>query len=518
MRLILNFLMLLPLMSFGQMMEHDTVAVYEIKQGIVAAEEYVQIPVNFDEDDLLKSIPDNLKELAIMQIDLVYTVYKTNPAFDQLALNKSRIQKFKKAFPGADDPLINWKTVGQSQALTRESAQQMFHGFVIYYRPRPTKESIETEISYIDAYLGLGEDGNVEKNEKENENEGENEIEDEEVVAEDDVADVYDPTLMAGKASDVVLGFDGEVEYSEWELEDLEGKCYISTVYQFEGNKKLFDTKIDSIKRTENYGGFSYSSRNAKGKGVKRYDLYIVYLTDTCDFSADYAVTEIGSLSSPLITYVPNFDNEEYGVVEAVFKRHPDWQNSLVVMDVTGSMSPYIAKTMAWVKATQDSSQVEAFTFFNDGDMKSDRYKVTGHVGGIYGARNTAFKPVYNTMLETMRKGGGGDCPENNIEATIKAMDDFPGCDEVIMVADNWATPRDLSYVRELRKPVHVIVCGGTAGINLAYIQLALDTGGSIHTIENDLDSRDIKAGESFRVGKFYYGIVKGRVVRAEIK
>src|SRR5690606_13176489 len=63
-------------------------------------------------------------------------------------------------------------------------------------------------------------------------------------------------------------------------------------------------------------------------------------------------------------------NSADYGVVESVFKRNPEWKNTLIVMDVTGSMSPYIAKTMAWVRATQKSEVVAAFTFFNDGDAK----------------------------------------------------------------------------------------------------------------------------------------------------
>jgi len=213
-----------------------------------------------------------------------------------------------------------------------------------------------------------------------------------------------------------------------------------------------------------------------------------------------------------------SWDNKEFNAVQATFERHPEWENTHIIMDVTGSMSPYIAKTMAWIKATQDSSQVQAFTFFNDGNATPDRKKRVGEVGGIYSVENKAYDPVYNQMKNTMRKGGGGDCPENNIEATISGMKSFPDCDEIIMVADNWATPRDLSLLGKIKVPIHIIVCGGQNGINIDFIQAAYETGGSIHTIEDDLDLRSIKPGKQFRVGRNYFTLSGGKIVRAEHK
>ncbi len=187
-------------------------------------------------------------------------------------------------------------------------------------------------------------------------------------------------------------------------------------------------------------------------------------------------------------------------------------------MDVTGSMSPYIAKTMAWVKATQDSTRVDAFVFFNDGDAKPTNQKVVGKVGGIYAIENKGFDLIYGVLKSTMRKGGGGDAPENNVEATIKAVSLYPNCKEVIMVADNWASPRDLQIAKELNCPVHVIICGSNQGINLDYIQLAYETGGSIHTIEEDMEMRNIKSGKSFHIGKQFFTIIDGKVRMAKNK
>lgn len=413
--------------------QRDTVKTYEKLTGVPGTE-VLEVPVNFDEANLLKNLPSELKDLSIQQIDLVYTTYKENPSFDQQALNQQRINALLKKFPSAKNPVINWRVIGQSAATDNLSAHQLFHGFVIYYRPTPTKESIESEISFMDDFLK----GKV----------------------------------TAGKAESI--------------------------------KREITVAHIDSPKSYKTPELVVESSELAAVEADGKIIYYISASPTTIEESS--------------ILYINWLNTADYDVMQKTFDRHPNWSNSLVVMDVTGSMSPYIAKTMAWVKATQDSSQIDAFVFFNDGNMTQDRLKKTGSVGGIYEIENESFDAVYQQMTSTMRKGGGGDCPENNVEATLKGIQSYPECKEIIMMADNWATPRDISLASQLNKPVHIILCGAQHGINLEYIQLAYESGGSVHTIEEDLDFRSIKPGKQFKLGKNYFTIIDGKIVRAEHK
>lgn len=411
--------------------QRDTVKTYEKLTGVPGTE-VLEVPVNFDEANLLKNLPSELKNLSIQQIDLVYTTYKENPTFDQQTLNQQRINALLKKFPSAKNPVINWRVIGQSAATDNLSAHQLFHGFVIYYRPTPTKESVESEISFMDDFLN-------------------------------------------GKVTT------GKVESMKSELKVI--------------HKKEVEADVP----------MKYESREEDA----------VLLTSTFSPIISYVYPTAIDVSTSSSNWLNTAD---YSVMEKTFNRHPEWSKSLVIMDVTGSMSPYIAKTMAWVKATQDSSQIDAFVFFNDGNMTQDRLKKTGSVGGIYEIKNESFDAVYQQMTSTMRKGGGGDCPENNVEATLKGIQSYPECKEIIMMADNWATPRDISLASQLNKPVHIILCGAQHGINLEYIQLAYESGGSVHTIEEDLDFRSIKPGKQFKLGKNYFTIIDGKIVRAEHK
>ena len=54
-----------------------------------------------------------------------------------------------------------------------------------------------------------------------------------------------------------------------------------------------------------------------------------------------------------------------------VFNRNEEWKNMLVVCDVTGSMAPYTAQLLLWMKANQTLRSMKNIVFFNDDDEKA---------------------------------------------------------------------------------------------------------------------------------------------------
>ncbi len=461
----------------------DTLPRYELP-SLLPGVRTVQIPVHFDRAQLLKEVPPETASGIIQRIDLVYTLNPTNPRFDQERLNRQRFTNLLHAFPQANNPLIEWHLVAQSGAKNTSEAQALFHGFTIYFRMEPTAESMKTEMDYLDECLGLKAPLSFTMR-KESEPDG--------------IADVR--ALKESSVEKRAVLFKADPEFFVLRKADLETPCYTMQTGKRTLSEANFKKLEDSIMRLPGITHLSWTTQtNKTGKNKYTYAYYLRN-ADCSDF---------------LPVSFSWFQSADADAVRETFLRHPDWQKTLVVMDVTGSMSPYIGKTMAWVKATQDSSQVFAFVYFNDGDMKSTADKVDGNVGGVYSVRNTDFNAVYGQLKETMRRGGGGDAPENNVEAMLKGSAQFPDCEEIVMVADNWASPRDLEFVFKLERPVHIIVCGSSGGVNIDYIQLAYETGGSVHTIEEDLELRNIEPGRQFRIGQQYFTLINGKIVRAE--
>jgi hypothetical protein len=217
---------------------------------------------------------------------------------------------------------------------------------------------------------------------------------------------------------------------------------------------------------------------------------------------------------------LPHFNEDaglkEYAVINGVMIRHKDWRDKLIVVDVTGSMTPYIVQYLIWLRLNYDENEKQNFVFFNDGDdARKRKRKLVGETGGIYFAENNdGFDLILRTVELAMINGSGGDCPENNVEALIKGNRRYGDAKEVIMVADNFATPRDLELMSKLDKPVRIILCGVRKGeLNEHYLNLAYVTKGSVHTMEDDLeDLFKRKEGEKFKFAGKWYWIKGGKI------
>lgn len=198
-----------------------------------------------------------------------------------------------------------------------------------------------------------------------------------------------------------------------------------------------------------------------------------------------------------------------------IFNRNKHWKNMTVAVDVTGSMYPYISQVALWFKLHEKDNEIKNVVAFNDGDMKDSHEKITGNTGGIYSGSPKSFEEAKELLVLAMRKGGGGDGQENDIEALLHAQTKFTSAKEFILIADNMAPLRDFELIKELKIPVRVVLCGTHFGINLHYIQLAYATGGSIHTMEKDLyDLLKMKDGTVITLGSEAFKIVDGTIVQ----
>lgn len=213
-----------------------------------------------------------------------------------------------------------------------------------------------------------------------------------------------------------------------------------------------------------------------------------------------------------------NYSSDRLFSIIKVLSRNEKWNNKVMVVDVTGSMTPYIGQYLLWLKMNFNKDENQQFVFFNDGNdnIKRSANKEIGNTGGIYYAYNQfGFKKITQTINKAMINGNGGDCPENNIEALIAAENRNSKSENIIMVADNFATPRDMKLISQLSKPVKIILCGVENNrINPAYLTIAYSTGGSIHTMESDI--KEIcknKEGEEFTLFNKKYVIRKGEVL-----
>lgn len=482
------------------------------------SENTIYLKTNFASSTIVN--PSELKKIAnnvILKIDLVFTTFKSSETFDQKLLNRSRLLSLIRLDSEIlKNEMIEWNVIGQTACSSVENGEDFFHGFVITYRPNSTKETVEKEIEYIEKVIA-GEDPNSETVEV---------IEEKSEV----FSIVEEMPIYNGGEKALFEYLSKSLKYPDEALEKgIQGTVYISFVINETG-------EVTSIRPIRVIGGGceeeavrvvkkmpNWIPGKQGGKLVSTaYTLPIRFtlegslpVTESVFYSGDLITSDTVAGVPLTYSYPKNYYVSDSTVFK-IFNRNRDWNKMLVVCDFTGSMSPYTVQLLVWhnLNIKTNNQRIEYFTFFNDGDQKLDRQKQIGKTGGIYQSQAKDFDDIKDLALKTMRGGCGGDTPENNIEALILAIEKCDNCEDIIMIADNFATPRDLSLLQNVNKPIKIILCGTYGGINTAYLDIVRRTKGSLHTIEKDiLNLMDLNEGEEMTIGNRMYQIKNGKFI-----
>ncbi len=204
--------------------------------------------------------------------------------------------------------------------------------------------------------------------------------------------------------------------------------------------------------------------------------------------------------------------------IGAVFLRNADrWNSKMIVTDLTGSMNPYMDQVLIWHALQWMNSERKRYLFFNDGDGQDDASKVIGRTGGLYFVESDDMKGLFETMNLTKRNGDGGDGPENDIEALLKASEKLKPAENLILIADNYSDVKDLELLSRLKRPVRIILCGVDDWVNEEYLEIARKTRGSVHTIHSDITRlSSLTDGKSITIDGKQYVFLSGKFVLKE--
>ncbi len=193
-----------------------------------------------------------------------------------------------------------------------------------------------------------------------------------------------------------------------------------------------------------------------------------------------------------------------------VFDRNPQWKKVLLVVDMTGSMFPYIGQLLVWFKKTFEDGKIKYYALFNDGDNLADEKKIVGRTGGVHTYEAKDYKKLKKDIEDVRKLGEGGDDPENDLEAITAAMIAYRDYADIVLLADD-SQVRDMMLLRRIRKPIHIILCGTKKGVNDQYLKIAYQTKGSIHTANTDIDMKKIKDGDEVIIEKDIFKFKNGQ-------
>jgi len=452
--------------------EEDIIAKYDTSRQ---SKYIIYLPMNYARflfTDRHKRLFRNLSDTLIERIDLVYTVFRRSKTFDQVRLNYDRYVTLKSYFPEAfSNNLIEWNLKAQDGAADYKEARTYFHGFVIFLKPHrvTTKEG--------------------------------------EVIGTVDDIRVDDPESRV-------------VETNE-EIASIK-KIMKST----QVTKIVYDTTYTRVKKRVWTGEYLPKNKRKRKKGIRfkkkgpnRPKAYRTkYIRESKITKREVIDKEAAPEPERVIKNLTG-DTVVYTAMKRILQRYEDY---VVVQDVTGSMHPYLTQTLLFLQSHIKQSETEKFVFFNDGDKDPDG--PIGRTGGTYYVSSDRYSRIEEMAFEAMGNGRGGKEAENDIEACLYGVKKFPNCKGIILIADNYSRIRDFKLIprlMKLKKPVRVIICGIAKGenINLDYIYLARYTGGSLHTINDDItELAEKEDGDTFKIGTQSFKIEQNaiRLIRQE--
>ena len=186
------------------------------------------------------------------------------------------------------------------------------------------------------------------------------------------------------------------------------------------------------------------------------------------------------------------------------------WTNAVIVCDLTTSMDPYAAHIYAWFRRNAKNPQVRGVVFFTDCDSLGNETHPNGLPGAFFATRERDPRAALPTLLAAARNTANNhDADENVVEALRYAQRTFSESRHLILLADNGSGVKDMPLLAGVKKPVHVIACGATLNNADAFqpdhYQIAQQTGGSIHTLEDDFLPTSVPKNAIVRVGDHFY-------------
>jgi hypothetical protein len=457
---------------------------YALPAEIKAGQVIVQMPFGYS--NILNVYGDTigLKTAGDIFIDVACTDYPINASLQ--VLNKSRVASFLKRFPFLEEgQLAQINFFQQTDGALREKAITMFHGLIVKFRPKQSAENAKVELVKL-----------------------------EEIIKTGSVIPAVKPATVIKKKDSAITEL--ERIYANRPRRFQDGKWYIQV-----GKGGIVSVDYDTQKRLPLDSFITRDPKDALDQGLIDKSEYKEFKRSTLIrihylrwFPLDSVIRQKPATVAEKPMVVTKTNKIPDSSILKILDR-TRWEKATIVGDVTGSMYKYTAQLLLWVKTNPIGNLAKNFVFFNDGDNMPDKEKKLGNTGGIYFKSCNSYADVESLMKSTMLKGAGGDYPENNIEALMKAEKAFPASEFQVMIADNWAAIKDKALWQYLTKPVRIVVCGATEfNVHIDYLNLARKTKGSVHLMESDLyNLSGLKEGEILKVGKNTFMIKNGMFV-----
>jgi hypothetical protein len=258
------------------------------------------------------------------------------------------------------------------------------------------------------------------------------------------------------------------------------------------------------------------SARLAEMEG---YNFYLQHFYAKRDFDKIKTnVEKVVIKDQKAIAENPNYYAANKQEIKAMLYRNKDqWTAKRIIANIDCSMYQYLDELMVWNYSDEQEQNNNTYWLFNGFQNDSKPSSSGNDRRGIFFVPNNDVAGFCNTVDKIVNFSCGGNRLENVVEALILGAKDKSPEEELLFIADNYSDVSDLNKLQELHVPVRVLLTASEYGVNEHYLEIAYRTGGSIHTIHEDIPSghlQDLEDGEQLQVGKYTYQFFKGRFMK----
>jgi hypothetical protein len=474
---------------------------------------------------------DSVKDFVITGIELVYSGYRKVADFRQHELNNRRWQNLERIYPSLFvNGTAQCRSICQVGESSDTAARKMAHGFYIYYRNPADPEKNKEELS---ALMALMSTIGVDTSDAANATEMTDEYRIEPVSASrarsrfrkpmkaKDPAACRQPFYGEGPG-ELDRFFSSRIQLSKRQVRNrkklfaevrlrLDYNGIIRSAHVISADYKLIDQIRKALSEMQPW--HPAVMRGVTVKSDVKFDL-VCGADDAmhvkgnvtvhrnfakCPLTREEDLFDFDAKEETPLTMHTALEVPDNSLLQNVVRRNTGLRNLMLVVDVTGSMAPYIAQVMRYMTnlVSTDPTQVCCVVLFNDGNGRDDHTKAAGRTGGITVLdRDITPERLGEAVMRSMRAGNGGDVMENNVEALLEGINKCGQCTDILMIADNWATPRDRALIEKVGRPVHWLLCGASSEVNPNYLDIIRMNKGTLHTeLEDVADLQSISEG-----------------------
>jgi len=214
----------------------------------------------------------------------------------------------------------------------------------------------------------------------------------------------------------------------------------------------------------------------------------------------------------------PDYFTENRQEIKAMLHRNKDqWPSKRIVANIDCSMYQYLDELMVRNYSDEQEQHQNTYWLFNGFENQSKPSHKGNDRRGIFYVAQNDVEGFCTTVDKILNFSCSSNRLENVVEALILGAQDKAAEEELLFIADNFSDAADLHKLKELHVPVRVLLTASQRGINEHYLEIAYRTGGSIHTLKEDIPSKQLQAlkdGEQLHVGRFTYQFFKGRFIK----